>query len=373
MNEVSSGEMGAADIVALFDRGRLRIARELRGYTQVQLAREAGSITAGSLSQFENGHSRPAAVTLGRLAVVLQVPLAFFAAPARLGQEEPVTGFFRSLRSTAPRDRQRALAYVQLARELTLELEKYVALPGHDLSWTGQEVADGLAREEIEDLAHGVRQRWNVPPGPVEDVVRAMERHGIVTTRFHVGLNDVDAFSVPFPDRPIVALGADKGLRDRSRFDASHELGHLIMHRPDQVGSKVIETQAHQFAAAFLMPEADIRSELPSRADWPKLLKLKAKWQVSIAALLMRAKTLDVMDERTYTQAWKTLSARGWRKSEPGDLGPPERPTLLQRAVDVAEDAGMSFEALIKQAGLPESDIRALLGDAKDPRPRVQL
>lgn len=145
-----------------------------------------------------------------------------------------------------------------------------------------------------------------------------------LTTR--MWLDKVDAFCVPFHDRPIVALGADKGLRDRSRFDGAHELGHLIMHTADQVGSKTIETQAHQFAAAFLMPVDDIRDELPARADWPTLLKLKAKWHVSIAALLMRAKTLEVMDERTCNQAFKTMSARGWRKREPATSALPKHP-----------------------------------------------
>ena len=56
-------------------------------------------------------------------------PQGFFAVSARLPASEPVGGFFRSLRSTSPRHRQQALAYVQLARELTLELEKFVALP----------------------------------------------------------------------------------------------------------------------------------------------------------------------------------------------------------------------------------------------------
>jgi len=365
--------MSAADIAALFDRNRLRTARELRGYTQVQLAREVGSVTAASLSQFENGHARPASSTLRRISVALRVPLAFFATPVRQVQEDPDTGFFRSLRSTSPRDRQRALAYVRLAREFTFELEKFVLLPEHDLRRPEKDVTDVTPRTEIEALAYEVRRQWNIPSGPLENVVRTLERHGIVTVRFPVGLDEVDAFSVPFPGRSVIALGADKDLRDRSRFDASHELGHLVMHHPDQAGSKIIETQAHQFAAAFLMPEDQIKHELPTHADWPALLRLKAKWQVSIASLIMRARTLNVMDEHAYSQAWKALSVRGWRKNEPGDLGRPESPVLLQRALGVAEGTGMTFEALVHDAGLPKADICTILGRAEDPRPRVQL
>jgi Zn-dependent peptidase ImmA (M78 family)/transcriptional regulator with XRE-family HTH domain len=369
---MSGNELDATDIAALFDRTRLRIARELRGYNQVELARQVGSVTAASLSQFENGHTRPTAPTLRRLSVTLRVPLNFFAATAHPAPEEPINGFFRSLRSTSPRDRHRALAYVQLVHELVLELEKFVRLPQLDLprvNW----IKEQSARKDTAALAGEVRKSWDIQPGPIDDMVRTLERHGIITARFQVGLDDVDAFSVAFPERPIVALGADKGQRDRSRFDAAHELGHLVMHRSDQVGSKAIETQAQQFAAEFLMPGDDIKDELPSRADWPALVKLKAKWHVSIAALIMRARALDVMDERAYAQAWKTLSVRGWRKREPGDLGPPESPVLLQRALQVAEEEGVSLEALIERVGLPANDIRTILGEANDVRPRVEL
>ena len=365
-------EVDASDIAALFDRTRLRMARELRGYNQVELARRVGSVTPASLSQFENGHARPASPTLRRLSVALQVPIAFFATPARPAPPEAIDGFFRSLRSTAPRDRHRALAYAQLTHELTLELEKFVRLPEVNLPCTDL-TKKSITRADITSSANRVREVWGIPPGPIDDLVRTLERHGIVTTRFRVGMDDVDAFSVAFPGRPIIALGADKGHRDRSRFDAAHELGHLVMHSPDQIGSKAIEAEADKFAAEFLMPEDDIKNELPSRADWPVLIKLKAKWHVSIASLIVRANTLEVMGDRAYSQAWKALSARGWRKREPGDLGPPENPILLQRAVQVVAEAGVTLEEIIQRAGLPEDDIHTILGHIHDPRPRVEL
>ena len=363
--------MPAADVAALFDRNRLRVARELRGLTQIQLAREVGGVKAAALSQFETGHTRPTAPTLKRLAVALQVPLEFFAASGGHPREGDTPGFFRSLRSTAPRDRQQARALVELARELALHLESIVVLPELDLPRF--KTVESTAREQIEEHAGEVRRRWGLPPGPVDDVVLTLERHGILTTRFRVNIEKVDAFSVPFSDRPVVVLGADKGLRDRSRFDASHELAHLVMHSAEQAGGKIIESQAQQFAAAFLMPEKDIREELPSRADWRVLVQLKSKWQVSISSLLMRAKTLDVLDEQRYVQAMKMMSMRGWRKVEPGDLGPAEIPQLLRRAIAVAADSGVSTQDLIRRAGLPEADVRKIMGETDDNRPRVQF
>lgn len=367
-------QLDPGDIAALFDRARLRMARQLRGLTQVQLAREVGSVTAASVSQFENGHARPATSTLHRLGVALRVPPSFFAAPARPPAQEQVNGFFRSLRSTSPRDRQQALAYVHLARELALELEKYVALPALDLPRVLTDEGQHLRATDIEQAAAQVRSHWNVPDGPIQDVVRLLEMNGTIVVRFRASIEKVDAFSVNFPDRPVVALGADKGLRDRSRFDAAHELGHLVLHSTDgRIGDKTIENQANEFAAAFLMPARDIKLELPARLDWPTLLHLKAKWHVSLAALLVRAKTLGIMNEHTYTQAWKTLSARGWRKVEPGPLGTPEVPVLLRRALELMETTGVSFPEFIQRSGLPEADIETLLDRGISERPRVEF
>jgi Zn-dependent peptidase ImmA (M78 family) len=101
------------------------------------------------------------------------------------------------------------------------------------------------------------------------------------------------------------------------------------MHGEQVWGLPVVEKQAHVFAAAFLMPRADIYDRLPTRADWPALFELKRRWQVSLAALLMRARTLERMSESNYVAAVKTASARGWRRVEPVPLGDPEKPRML--------------------------------------------
>lgn len=363
-------EAVGTDTVALFNRHSLRTARELRGLTQTQLATGVGDLSPASISQFENGHSRPAAATLDRLAAELSMPVAFFAAPITAGTDSDHDGFFRSLRSTTPRDRRQARALVEVVRALTIALEAVTVLP--DLNLPRHPLTPETSGDDIEDIAAAVRTHWNLAPGPVPDVIRCIERNGIVTTRVHTSLDKVDAFCVPYQDRPVIVLGADKGQRDRSRFDAAHELGHLVMHTVEDEGSKLAERQAHRFAAAFLMPAADIRHELPDKANWPRLVELKAKWQVSIAALLMRARTLEIMPANAYTQAYKFMSMRGWRKVEPGRLGAPESPVLLRTAVDLAAHSGHTLEALVEHAGLPLDEVRAVLSYT-DQRPKVAI
>jgi Zn-dependent peptidase ImmA (M78 family)/transcriptional regulator with XRE-family HTH domain len=302
------------------DPARLRLARELREWNQADLASRL-DISAAAVSQFEAGTTRPSAQLLRRMSQVLDVPIEFLALPLLETHE----GFFRSLRRTSVAHRRRARALAHIAYDLAVSVAgnrgaDIPQLPITDLK------AD---RRKVEQAAAGLRRAWAMPAGPVPNVVRELESRGVVVIRLPLDTADVDAFSLPFFDHPVVVLASDKNDKARARFDAAHEIGHLVIHGQQLWGVKEVEQQAHAFAAAFLMPANDIIDELPVRPDWPVLFDLKRKWQVSLAALLMRARTLGRMSEGQYLTAIKAASARGWRRVEPVPLGRPEQPQKL--------------------------------------------
>lgn len=367
----------AAAASALFSPHRLRLARETRMMTRTAVAL-AAHVTPAAVSQFERGDARPVPQTLLRLADALDFPVRFFAVSAVPSSRETTLdgdradqGYFRSLRSISVTDRRRALALSQLVHDLADWLGQTVRLPDRDIPH--HPVQPEAPPAAAETCAVEIRAAWGIPPGPIPNVVREMERHGIVCARYHAGKHAVDAFSVPFPDWPVAVLGDDKAKRDRERFSAAHELGHLVMHNIQDAGSKAIEDQAHRFAAAFLMPASDIRTELPATASWPDLVMLKKRWGASIGAILRRAMTLKVMPENTYLQAVRYMSGRGWRVNEPGDLGAGEAPQLLSLAASAAEEAGLTIRTLASETGWPEPMITELLSASTDPRPRIDL
>jgi Zn-dependent peptidase ImmA (M78 family)/transcriptional regulator with XRE-family HTH domain len=355
----------------LFDGQRLRVARELRGLTQAQLGARAGGISGAAVSQFEQGHARPSARTLGELARALESPPAFFMSDTRTDSLD-TPAFFRSLRSTTAAKRRSARAFAEVVRLFVLALERQVEFPHLDIP--AIPASPEAPRERIEEIAAQVRLQWGCGlVDPVPDVVSLIERHGAVVVRVQFDVPALDAFSIPYEDRPIIILCADKGKKDRSRFDAAHELGHLVMHGPStpEEQLKAVERQAHQFAAAFLMPETGIRSELPAVADWSELVWLKKRWGTSIAALLYRARTLGTMSELDYRRATKAMSARGWRVDEPGDLGNPESPTVLDRAIRLVLDAGIMWSDLSRETGVGPEDLQRIADAAAPTRPRV--
>lgn len=361
----------ASMVLPTLDRVRLRIARELRDLTQTDLATAVG-VTPAAVSQFEStgAAARPSATTLTRIAETLDVPVDFFIERPGVDPAEQIT-FFRSLRSTTKREQRREAAVAWFVHEFSVALSQFVTLPAPDLP----RFPNARTDEAIEAAATDTRTAMGLDGrSPVDDVVRAIERRGIVTARVRAGTAKVDAYSVVFDDRPVIVLGNEKGVRDRSRFDAAHELGHIVLgHTAIDVGTREAENQAHLFAASFLMPRGGIAGELPDHADWNALIQLKIKWQVSIAALLKRAQTLGRMNDYAYVQSMKAISARRWRTQEPVDLGAPEDPILLSRAVSIAEANGISLERIAASRGLPVQDVTGMLRPSIRPKPVVSF
>ena len=94
-----------------------------------------------------------------------------------------------------------------------------------------------------------------------------MEKFGVVVCRLEMKDEKVRAFSVWSGAKPFVFLASDKASGARARFDAAHELGHLVLRR--WVGSDEIEEKARlqviekkQFASAFLLPRKSLPNEV---------------------------------------------------------------------------------------------------------------
>jgi Zn-dependent peptidase ImmA (M78 family)/transcriptional regulator with XRE-family HTH domain len=362
----------AQTVLPFFDGQRLRLARESLGVTQRGLADAmAGRVTPSALSQFEKGDAKPSSGTLAELAAATGLPVRFFARDPAVGDVANVDGFFRSLRATGVRQRRKHRAQAELVRLVTVGLERYVKLPQHDVPRIP--VGPEGSRTEVEAVAAHVRAEWELPAGPVAHVIRCVERHGVVVCRMLLESETVDAFSVPFADRPIIVISGDKDRADRSRWDGSHELGHLVMHQPDPQRSRYLEDQANWFAAEFLLPAKEVSDQLPTTADWDVLAELKIIWGVSMVAILRRSRALGVMPEGAYVQALKTMSTRGWNRREPVRLPQPEPPVMLARAAQLLNESGTTVDKLADDVGLPPTLVTKIIGVSLDPRPEVQL
>lgn len=338
-------------------------------------------ISTAALSQIESGRVRSTFPTLQDLAWALDVPVGFFSAEWSSASTEDLlhrVTYFRDLASTPAKERRRAAALTLLLTDLLSAIETHIRLPALDLPGFAVEAA--VTAEEVDAIAQAVRGEWNIEEDqPVPHAIRALEQHGIPVARFDLGTSKVSAFSLRTVHRPLVVQASTGTNYVRSRFDALHELGHLVMHEGRDPGDRAIEKQANAFASSFLMPHEVALQVLPTRLDtlaWGRLAELKRDWGMSIQAMLFRSRDLGLLGPDRYRTAMKYLSGRGWRVLEPGDreMGPAEAPMLIATAfARVAAHVGLSPEDFLEDARLPIDDVLALIRSSGDTRPTLDL
>jgi hypothetical protein len=326
------------------------MARQLAGLRKARLAELIG-MSPASVTGWENGAKQPNRATVAKLAWALRVEPQFFAGGIPPCVEKP---HFRSLRSTPQVAQDEAEAYGQFVTEIAGLLEKVVELP--ETLLPDLPVAPDEAGGSPEEVAREARDFFGVTPGPIQHLVRLAERAGVVVVFSKPGIEAIDAYSLHTGTRPIIVLNPVKDDYYRQRFDVAHEIGHLIMHHDAEPGGKIAEEQANRFAAEFLMPAEEIGPHLPMTTagrGWARLAELKEHWGVSLAALLYRARTLGVMGDVTYRNAMIRMSQNGWRRAEPGRVSSLEAPSMLARAREVINEAGIDDQQFLSGAGLP--------------------
>lgn len=353
-----------------FVGGRLREAREVRGLTAIALAEMTG-VTRQAISQYETGRSSPSPDVLGSLARVLNMPEPFFTKPER--QLDRGTVFYRSMSSATKAARARAEGRFSWLRDIVDYLSEFVAFPESnfpDLSLPHDPLL--LSDDEIETAAEQVRRYWGMTDGPIGNMVHLLENHGAVLARDLLGADTLDGLSefVAVERRPYIVIGTDKGTPVRWRFDAAHELGHLVLHpRLDRrrlmkaEDFKQIERQAHRFAAAFLLPLGPFGDDFFA-ASLDALRSIKPKWKVSIAMMITRAKQGGFISEETERRLWINYSRRRYRRNEPYDESmAAEEPKLLRRSIELLLDVGRQTpDDILTGLALAADDVEALSG-----------
>jgi len=326
------------------------LARESRGLTQGEAAKRIG-ISQGRLSKIEAGLAPAPDDVLSRIADVFHYPLGFFSLrDTLLG---PGTGeFFHRKRQATPARTLRQLHATLNVRMINIgKLLQAVEIERDDIPRLDP---DDLSPSEI---ARAVRAQWQLPMGPITDLVRVVENAGVIVVSSDFGTPRVDAVSRYIPGRPHVFFMDSTVPGDRQRLTLAHELGHVVMH---QSLHRDMETQAYEFAAELLMPAKEIRSQF-DRVDIPKLAAMKPYWKVSMAALLKRASDVGKVSPRMERYLWSQMGKAGYRTREPAEIDVPhEEPRLLQEIIDVhRSELGYGLEDLSELMGLVEDEAQA--------------
>lgn len=343
---------------------RLADARVALQMSRADVGRALG-ITGTAIGHYENGDRRPDMSVLMQLAQFLRQPVSFFLTEPPTGSMKKNVRFFRSV---GPKSNKINMALDVRTNWLwefvQMLLDAGIRLPTPNVPFFDDIEHDGeFSLEQIEYIAARTRRHWNLGDAPINNMVALLESQGVIVSRFALGSEKIDAFSCWINGRPYVLLGSDKGSAVRSRFDAAHELGHLILHRDisqDDMESKAtrdrIEREANWFAGAFLLPRASIFREFYStRAS--HLKGLKQRWLVSMQAIAHRARDIGAIDDDQYVSFRIQMTKTKQLAKEPlDDTIPIERPGLLYNA----------WKKLVERGLLPKLDSDETLGISLD-------
>ncbi len=316
-----------------FSGSRLRLARAFKGLTQADLADLVGK-THQYIGYLEAGHKLPTDVLVDAIAQECGFAPGFlFGEHVEEFRDEDC--HFRRRASTPVSVRTRVLAHGTLFAMLVSYLDEALSLPEDDVPTLNRPVE---SREDIERAAEACREHWKLGKDvPIKNLTRAVERAGVVVTRFEGSSTKIDAFSRS-GKRSIIVLNTEKDSPSRTRFDLAHETGHLVMHGGRITGDGDTEAQADQFASALLMPRAGFAREFPRgpRIDWPLLFQLKKRWGASVGAIVRRAYDLRLIDAATYQRTYKFMAAQSWLRGEPEELDD-EQPEVVPMALKQLE------------------------------------
>lgn len=346
---------------------RIKEAREGQAYTLDEFA-DLLEVSKQAIAQYENGKTQPSAEKLQQILEHTQQPLSYFTSSRGRDDLGDAPSFWRSLRRTDVKYRNRTVRYLEWTSDLHEYIDQYIEFPDVNLpeiefNWEWKE---SVWNEAIENAASAVRDHWNVGHGPFLGIEKFLEANGIVISKVDVLTDDMDAVSRWQKGRPYILMDANCSSGVRQRFNLAHELAHILLHADVEINQdtlKVLEKQANYFAAALLLPRETFPMEVLS-SSIDHFITMKSRWHVAISAMIFRSKDLEIITSNQYKYLWRQINSRKIRRVEPlDDTLPIPVPIVLQSAVKMLIENGVvNSSRLIEEIRLSPKIIEEISG-----------
>ena len=301
-----------------------------------------------SVSAFEKKEFNPSDETVQKIAKALRFPVSFFVQEDELQTIDSDAASFRALSKMSASQRDMALYSGALTVTLNHAIERRFEFPEPTLP--------DLRDSEPEAAAATLRRHWGLGEQPVKNMIHLLEANGVRVFSLAIDAAEVDAFSMWREQKPFVFLNTLKQ-SERSRFDSTHELGHLVLHRHGSPnGGQEIEKAANGFASAFLMPLSSVLAYAPKFVTLDALIQLKKIWGVSVSALTYRMHKLGLLTEWQYRDLFIQIARNGYRKSEPESM-PRETSQVLAKVFSALRTEGVAKSDIATELHVSEADL----------------
>ncbi len=214
-------------------------------------------------------------------------------------------------------------------------------------------------RDAPEDAAVALRTMWGLGDRPISNMVALLESKGVRVFSLAEECYEIDAFSTWQGSTPLIFLNTLKS-SERSRFDAAHELAHLVLHKHGGVPNKTEERDANAFASAFLMPRTSVEEFAPCVLTIQSLIQAKHIWNVSLAGLVYRLHKLGLISDWQQFSMFRELSAAGYRTMEP-ESAPREQSRVFPKIFETLRAEGVTKRELAARFGWELDELNSLV------------
>ena len=158
---------------------------------------------------------------------------------------------------------------------------------------------------------------------------------------------EVDAFALWHSKTPFVFLNTLKSA-EHGRFDAAHELGHLVLHRHSGPHVPDAEKQANAFASAFLMPRASVLANRAPNGDFAQSRFNSRNNGSCLCRLCVSPHALGLLTDWHYRTLCIEIGQSGYRRTEP-EGAQRERSHILATVFSALREEGVSKMAVAEQ------------------------
>ena len=354
---------------------RLRLARKKAGLSMRELAdRVSPKVSAQAIGKYESGQMMPSSAVLVGVGKALGVSLDFLMG----GQVEALSGIeFRKHSSTSAKDRAQAEAIVTEKLEDYLAIEDVLELapPSDPFGKLVTKCVESF--EEVDDIANRLRKEWKLGIDPIPSMTALLEGKGIKVIEVDLPIR-FDGLSCHVqrgggkPDAEVVVVSSRTNI-ERKRFNLAHELAHRIIKKTGNPEIR-LEKAMNRFAGAFLIPAEHLVDEVGTHRRGIiqyEILRLKHRYGVSAAAMLMRLGQVGLLPQAVIDYAFRSY-ARSWRTDEPEPIqkdegfGTLEQPQRFSQLVWHA--LGEQFISPVRAAQLLRLKLSSVEQEIRGPR-----
>lgn len=336
---------------------KLKSARIMNGLSLSELSVKIGNkVSRQALHKYEKGETIPDSETLGLLCNALNVRPDYFTCEVNI---DLGAIHFRKLDKLPVKDQKSIVERTRENLSRYIELEEIVGINESFINPLKGFLINRI--EDIDKMVDKLRDEWQLYDNPIQNVIELLEDHYIKVIEIEAG-DEFDGLQTWIKQNtiPVIVLNTCKlKSKDRKRFSALHELGHLLLPL-EGISDNLAEKYCHTFAGALLFPHKAAVSELGksrSKLSIHELGILKKQYGISIQALVYRAYNLGIVSENYKNYFFRYINEMGWKVEEPFALEGQEIPVrfdqILYRAL--SEDLlSMSKAASLKNMTFSE-------------------